>query len=151
VSDQKVVSGVHHFKLDLGGAEGALLFSQSSTPQGTLDAPDFKTFDANGNPVNSVGGGSQVSWTPITLTRGVDSDNQLYDWFKEVKEKGATPDTKKELKLTALDSTGQPLHTWNLVGAIITQYGHSGANAQTMEVLVATVQIKYEDATLEAG
>ena len=143
------VVGVHHFKLDLGGAEGALLFSQATTPQGTLEAPDFKTFDAKGNPVNSVGGGTQVSWAPISLTRGVDSDTQLYDWFKEIKEKGATADTKKEIKLTALDAEGNPLHTWNLIGAILTQYGHSGANAQTMEVLVSTVQIKYEDATLE--
>jgi phage tail-like protein len=147
--DAKTVSGVHHFKLQLGGAEGAMLFSQSTTPQGTLEAPDFKTFDANGNPVNSVGGGSQVSWAPLTLTRGVDTDKQLWDWFQKVKETGATGDAKKDIQLTALDSEGNPLHTWNITGAVLTQYGHSGANAQTMEVLVSTVQIKYEDAKLE--
>jgi phage tail-like protein len=147
---EHTVSGVHHFKISLGGAENALLFSQVTTPQGTLDIPDFKTFPANGTaPVNSVGGGTQVTWSPISLTRGVDSDKQLYEWFKEVREKGVTSETKKEIKLTALDSAGEELHTWNLTGAVITQYGHSGANAQTMEVLVNTVQIKYEDATLE--
>ena len=147
--DAKQVSGVHHFKLDLKGAEGGMLFSQATTPQGSLEAPDFKTFDDKGNPVNSVGGGTQVSWAPITLTRGVDSDKQLWDWFKTVKETGAKGEGKKDITLTALDSEGNPLHTWNIVGAVITQYGHSGANAQTMEVLVNTVQIKYEDATLE--
>jgi phage tail-like protein len=144
------VSGVHHFQLDLGGAENAMMFSQASTPQGTLEAPDFKTFPANGTaPVNSMGGGSQVSWAPITLTRGVDSDTQLWDWFKDIKENGVTPDTKKDIKLIACDATGSPLHTWNITGAVIMQYGHSGANAQTMEVLVNTVQIKFEDASLE--
>lgn len=146
-----VVNSVHHFKLDLGGAEGALLFSKCETPNGTLEALDFKTFDANGNPVNSVGGGSQVTWRPITISRGVDHNTALYDWFKQVREGGATSDTKKEIKLTACDAQGTDIQTWSLTGAIITSYGDSGANAQTNEILVETVQIKYEDATLEAA
>lgn len=144
------VNGAHHFQMELQGAENALLFSQATTPQGTVEVPDFKTFtNQKGKTVNSVGGGTQVSWSPITLTRGVDKNHDLYDWFKEVCEKGVTPDTKRKVLLKAMDSEGEPLHTWNLVGAVITQYGHSGANAQTMEILVNTIQIKYEEATLE--
>jgi phage tail-like protein len=146
-----IVNGVHHFKLGLGGAEGDLLFSQATTPQGTLEVPEFKTFGQDGTPVNSVGGGTQVTWSPISLTRGVDKNHSLWDWFKEVKEKGVTPDTKKDITLQALDSGNEILHTWNIKGAVITQYGHSGANAQTMEILVSTVQIKYEDADLDLG
>jgi phage tail-like protein len=142
------VNGVHHFKLDLGGAEAALLFSQVTAPQITLEAPSFKTFDGQGRPVNSVGGGTQVNYAPITLTRGVDTDTQLWDWMKDILQEGADKH-KKDIKLTALDSEGSDLHTWNITGAVITQYGHSGANAQTMEILVSTVQLTYETAALE--
>jgi phage tail-like protein len=144
------VSGVHHFKLDLGGLESGMLFSAATMPSGSLDVPDFKTVDNNGNPVNSCGGGTQVTWAPIQLTRGVDSDHQLWDWFKDVREKGACEDTKKEVKIIAMDSKGETLHTWNLTGAVITNYGMAGADAQTAAILTEMVTIKYEDATLEA-
>jgi phage tail-like protein len=143
------VHGVHHFKLDLGGMETGMLFSAATMPSGTLDVPDFKTVDDNGNPVNSCGGGTQVTWGPVTLTRGVDSDHQLYDWFKDVREKGVCEDTKKEIKIIAMDSQGETLHTWNIIGAVITTYGMAGADAQTTAILTEQVTIKFEDATLE--
>jgi phage tail-like protein len=145
----EAVHGVHHFKLDLKGKGPSILFSQATTPQGTLEVPDFKSFGEDGTPINSVGGGTQCSWAPISLTRGVDKDHTLWDWFQAVKTKGVVPgDTKMDIELQALDSGNAILHTWNIKGAVITQYGHSGANAQTMEILVNTVQIKYEDAEL---
>jgi phage tail-like protein len=143
------VSGVHHFKLDLGGSESDMLFASATMPTATLEAPDFKTIDANGNPVNSVGGGTQVSWSEISLTRGVDDKLSLYNWFKDVREKGATSDTKKDIKILAQDSQGNTLHTWSMTGAVITSYGMAGVDAQTMAILTETVSIKFEDATLE--
>jgi len=144
------VTGVHHFKLDLGGMESGMLFSAATMPSGSLDVPDFKTIDDNGNPVNSCGGGTQVTWSPVNLTRGVDTDHQLYDWFKDVREKGVCDDTKKEVKIICIDSEGNTLHTWNIVGAVITNYGMAGCDAQTAAILTEQVTIKYEDATLES-
>ncbi len=67
-------------------------------------------------------------------------------------EKGATKDTKKEVKITVMAEDGTTtLHIWNLTGCVITDYGHSAANAQTNEVLVENVTLRYETATLEAG
>lgn len=149
MAGDKTVSGHHHFKLDLGGFEGGLLFNSVSMPSGTLDIPDFKTWDANGNPVNSVGGGTQVNWSDIQLTRGVDTDKQLYTWFKDVRKSGVTTDTKKDIKLTVLDSEGKDLHVWNVTGAVINSYGMAGADAQTMAVLIESVSIKFEDAKLD--
>jgi len=144
------VRGVHHFKIDLGGIGSAMLFSACAMPSGSLDVPEFKTIDDNGNPVNSCGGGTQVTWSPVTLTRGVDTDHGLYEWFKDVREKGACQDTKKEVKIIAMDSQGETLLTWNLTGCVITTYGMAGCDAQTAAILTEQVSIKYEDATLEA-
>ena len=70
----------------------------------TLNTAKLQTVDANGNPVNSVGGGTQVQWGDLTVMRGVDSDHQLYEAFKDAGEKGATTDNAKEIKLIGLSA-----------------------------------------------
>jgi len=151
VADQKTVSTVSHFKLDLGGPEGALLFASANMGGATLNTANFQTVDANGNPVNSVGGGTQVQWGELSVTRGVDTDHQLYDAFKDVKENGATADNAKEIKLIGLDSKGNTLFTWNFTGAHITSYQMGAAEAGSNAILTEAASFKFEDATLEPG
>jgi phage tail-like protein len=149
---EEQVHGGYHVKVDIPDVADDLLFFQFNPPSGSLDTREFKTWDANGLPVNSIEGGRQVTWTPVTLSRGVDSANKLYEWWKEVREKGATPDTKKDIVITVVGEDGDStIHTWNLQRAVITDYSHSAANAQSNEVLVQNVTIKFEDASLEAG
>lgn len=148
MSDQQV-STVSHFTLDLGGAEQAVLFSSISAPTATVETPEFKSFDSNGNPVNAVAGGTQVRWSDITIVRAVDHDSQLYDWFESIREQGVTPDTKKDITITALDTNLEPLHTWNITGAVISSFGISGADAASGAVLLNTVSLTFEDAKLE--
>lgn len=152
MADDNIVHGGYHVVLDIPDIAQDLLFYSVTPPSGSLDTREFKTWDANGLPTNSIGGGRQVTWSPVTLSRGVDTQNALYNWFKDVLEKGATTDTKKDVKITVMAEDGSStLHIWNLTGAVITDYGHSAANAQTNEVLVQNITIKYENATLEAG
>lgn len=147
--EARSVHGSYHVQLEeVPGADSGLLFFSATTPSGTLDAPKFKTWDAQGAPVNSAGGGRQVQWGPITLSRGADEERALYEWFRDTVEQGVDAQ-KKDLRMVVLKPDGSPLHTWNLVGAHITQYSDSGHNAQSNEILVSTVQIEYEDATLE--
>jgi phage tail-like protein len=147
------VTGSYHVQVDIPGVTdaGALLFYSATTPDPSLDGPDFATWDAQGNPINSIGGGRQVTWSPVTISRGIDSNMTLWTWFTQVRDQGATSQTKKSVNLTWLDHAGTAMFTWNLTGAIIVGYSQSGGNAQSSEILVNTVQIKYEDATLNAG
>jgi phage tail-like protein len=149
VADDGQITGGGHFKLDLGGSESALLFTAASLPSGSLQVPAFKTADANGNPVNSLGGGTQVQWGDVVLTRCVDTDHSLYEWFKSVQEKGVTDDTKKDIKIITMDPAGETLSTWNIVGAVISSYSMSGVDAQTQAILTEQVSISFQDATLE--
>jgi len=150
MADEKTVNTVSHFKLDLGGAEGALLFASASMGGATLNTSKFQTVDANGNPVNSVGGGTQVQWGDLSVTRGVDSDHQLYEAFKDVKENGSTADNAKEIKLIGLDSQGNTLFTWNFTGAHISSYQMAGAEAGSNAILTEAASFTFEDATLES-
>ena len=150
MADDKTVSTVSHFKLDLGGPEGALLFSSASMGGATLNTARFQTVDANGNPINSVGGGTQVQWGDLTVMRGVDSDHQRYEAFKDVKENGATPDNAKEIKLVGLSAKGDTLFTWNFTGAHISSYQMAGAEAGSNAILTESASFTFEDATLES-
>ncbi|QEC48459.1 phage tail protein [Baekduia soli] len=149
MSDQVVTPGTH-FKLDLGGKESGLLFKSASMPTGTLALGDFQTSDGNGGPVQSCGGGTKVQWSDVTLMRGVDKDQELYNWFKDVKEKGVCSDTQLDIKIIALDSQNEPLKTWSLTGAVISSYGMSGVDAESGAILTEQVSIKFTDATLES-
>jgi len=147
----KQVYGQYHWQFEIDGISDSLLFFSASGLEASLDAGDFKTWDANGNPVNSIGGGRQVSWAPVTISRGADPDLKLWEWFKQCKDQSSTAETKKDINLKCLDGQGNPMFTFALKGAMITQFSLSGANAQSNEMLINTVQIKFEDADLVAG
>jgi phage tail-like protein len=147
----KQVYGQYHWQLEIPDISDALLFFSATPPSASLDAPDFKTWDANGNPVNSIGGGRQVTWSPVTISRGADTDMKLWEWFKQGKDQSSTAETKKDINLHCLDGQGNPMFTWALKGAMITQFSFNGASAQSNEILVNTIEIKYEDADLTAG
>jgi hypothetical protein len=151
VSDQHTVSVVSHFSLDLGGPEGAMLFASASMGGATLNTATFATVDNNGNPVNSLGGGTQVQWSDLVVTRGVDTDHQLWDLFQDAKENGHTPDNAREIKLIAFDAKGGTLFTLNMVGAHITSFQMAGAEAGSNAILTESASFKFEDATLEPG
>jgi len=148
-STGKPVAGSYHVKLTgVPGAESGLLFYMAQPPGGSLESPDFKTWDAQNNPVNSLSGAQQVSWSEATLARGVDDNKELWEWFQETKEKGAE-ETKKDIQFTVFNATGDQLQCWNLVGATITNYNPAALNAQANEILIETVSIKCEDVTME--
>jgi phage tail-like protein len=146
-----LVSSANLFELDIPDvtADDGLLFTSATFPEVSLDIPDFKTF-SNGPdaPVNSFGGKPHVNWGPISLSRGVDTSKALWTWMKDVMDKGVTADTVKEVTLKALGADATPLYTWVLHSAVIVQYGYSGANSQSQEVLVNNIQIKYASADL---
>jgi phage tail-like protein len=148
-SDPKTVSTVSHFKLVLDGAEEAMLFHTASGFQGTLNTAKFASQDGQGNPINSVGGGTQVQWSDLQVSRGVDTDHKLYEAFKDVKENGATPDNAKEIQLIALDAKGETLFTCNFTGAHITSYSMSGMDSNSNAILTEGASFTFEDMTLE--
>jgi hypothetical protein len=149
MSDQQVTAG-QHFTLDLGGAQNGLLFKSASMPTGSFPPSAFMTADAKGIPVNTLGGGVKVQWSALTLLRGVDTDKALYEWFDQIRTKGICKETKKDIKITALDTQNQPLKVWNITGAYLTEYGMSGVDAESGAILTEQVSITFEDATLES-
>jgi phage tail-like protein len=141
-----VVYGTSSVKLELPGSPN-LKFFQGSMPSGTIEIGEVKHFGENGPVAPLSGGGHQVSWGPITLSRYYDGTTDLWDWFKSVIEKGAvTGETKQEPTITVLKEDGSPLYMWKLTGAVVTAYSEGEVNAQGEALATETVQITFETA-----
>jgi hypothetical protein len=136
--------GNYSFKLEgLKGAEAGLKFYEGQMPTSSVEVSQVKAWDDQGNPAPLAGGGHQVTCSPITLTRYMDDKMELSNWYKEVREKGATEDTKQEPTITCLNN-GQPLRMWKLIGCVPTSHAYSPANAQTHGLMTETITLTYE-------
>lgn len=147
--EARPVSGSHHVTLEGVPGADALLFFSVETPTLALENSLFKTYDGNNSVVNSASGGRQLNVGTVTLQRGVDDNQELYQWFKDTLEQGVEA-TKADLTIRAMNAAGETVETWNLTGCVPTQYSHSGHNAQDNAVLVASVTIQPEHAEMVA-
>jgi hypothetical protein len=142
------IYGNYAFKLEgLKGAESGLKFFQGTMPGFSVEITVPKAFGENGPPVPLSGGGHQVTWNPITLTRYVDDNTALYDWSVEVKDKGKNDETVQEPTVTCIYND-QPLFMWKLMKAVPTRFEQNSANAQTHDLMTETVTITYEEAEM---
>ena len=146
MSDENQVHPNYSFRLEgLKGAESGLKFFQAQLPGSTVQVTNVKAWDGQGKPSPLAGGGHQVTWEPISLTRYFDSSTALWDWYKEVIEKGAMGDTKQEPTITCLNND-QPLFMWKLMEAVPTGYKMTEANAQSNDLITETVTITFTSA-----
>jgi hypothetical protein len=138
----------YSFKLlGLKNAEGGLKFFKTDLPAGTVTVSGVKAWDANGKPSPLSGGGHQVTWNAISMTRYIDDNAVLQEWFKEVCEKGATADTKQEPTIACMNNDTQ-LFMWTLHEAVPTGYSQSAADAHSSELLTETVTLTYTHADM---
>jgi phage tail-like protein len=144
--------GHYSFKLaNIKEADQGLKFFRATMPNGTIEIANTKAWGSKWAPEPIAGGGHQVSWQPITLTRYKDDSTALYDWFAAVVEKGVVPgETTQDPTMTCLNND-EPLFTWALTAAVATAYSQSDADAQSHGLLTETVTLTYETATLKKG
>lgn len=139
---KKKVHVVEHFRLEIGGAEGAGLFYTATTPSGQIQATDW-----NANSEQSAPEGykvkTQVRWNPIEIGRGIDDNLDLYEWFKKCCDEGVD-ENLKDLKIHLVDPKQTEVVTWNIVNAFPSSYKGSGVNSQSGEVAVESVQFTYD-------
>jgi phage tail-like protein len=143
--EDKLIYPVQHFRLELDGKESAGLFTTASVPGVNITAPDWKAENEQKKPQN-YHAGVQVSYSDLTVTRGIDTDSGLWEWVQSVIDQGVTPDTKKDIKLILVDSQGSDIITYNVMGAYPTSYQASAVNAQTAEI--GTEQVTFHCDTL---
>jgi len=145
--DQKV-EPIKYWMVQADGLADLGMFYSCSLPSMSLTTNDFKVWDAQSKP-DPLPVGVQASFGDVTLMRGVDKQGVLYNWISTVAQKGASPDTVKDVTLLACDSEGNPVQTWLLVQAYPSSYQATGLAAAGTDVLTESMQLHYKEAQLD--
>src|SRR4051794_27318812 len=115
-----------HFRLTCG-AENIGLFREATAPTSETKVVEHTSVDANGNPVVQKTPGP-TSWSNLTLKRGVDEQNKLWEWRKDVLEKGAIA-ARRTVTLTLLDYNGSTIVAYEFTNAWPIKYTGVAFNA----------------------
>jgi len=144
-ANDQATAGAHYFKIDLGGAEAAGFFKEIDGIGSEHEVVVHTTGDAKGKSVVQKYPG-QLKWNNITLKRGVDSNNALWTWRKQVID-GQVVQARKECKIEVLDWTGATVVTYSFVNAWPCRYSAPGLSAGGNEVMVEEIEIAPEGMT----
>jgi phage tail-like protein len=132
----------HGFKLQLGGKESASYFKAVSGLGASINPSTDPHVDNQGKPTLA-----HVSANPqyqdIVLTRGIDTDQTLWEWFKQAAIdgdiEGACVDGTIELVNSKLDT----IATWSFVKGYPINYDFGAVDAGTEDVGVEMIVIKH--------
>jgi phage tail-like protein len=144
---QKKTEPIKYWKITAPGVGTIGMFNQCGLPSMSLQAGEFKVWDEQGKP-DALPTGVQASFGDVTLSRGVDDKAELWKWISKIAQKGANPDTVKEVSLMACNADGGTVQEWKLTNAFPSSYSAAGMAAGGTDVLTEQISIRYTDATL---
>lgn len=91
----------------------------------------------------------RLTFSDVTLERGVTSDRSLYDWFLQVARAASDtgqnePDYKRTLDIVQQDRTGTEVRRWRLVNAWPTKYVGGDWDNEADENVIEQATLTYD-------
>jgi phage tail-like protein len=131
-----------HFRLNIGGREAGGLFREVSGLDSESEVVEHKEIDANGQPTVIKVSGLQ-KWSNIELKRGLDTSKALWEWRKQVQDKGPD-DARTDCILEAIDYDQSVIATYSIKQAWPSKYSGAAMNAGANEIAVESVTLAHE-------
>jgi phage tail-like protein len=138
------VEPIKYWKMQADKIADLGMFFECDLPGMTLTATEFKVWDEQSKPM-SLPVGVQASFGDVTLKRVIDSKRELWNWASTIAQKGATPDTVKEVTLIACSAEGKPVMTAKLTNAYPMSYKPVGMAAGGTSELTESITLKCTD------
>jgi phage tail-like protein len=96
----------------------------------------------------------RVTFTDITLERGVTTDRDMWDWLKEVADAAANsglidPEYKRNLDIVQQDRDGTTLRRWRISNAWPMKFVGGSWDNNTDETNIESVTLTYDSFDLE--
>jgi phage tail-like protein len=136
------LSGTYYFTLNLGGAEAAGYFKECTGLTSENTVVEHTASDANGKSIIQKFPG-QLKWSNITLKRGIDTKNELWQWRKDVVD-GKIKESRKDGTISVVDWEGNPVMTFKFVRAWPCRYSAPGLQSGGNEILVEELELAHE-------
>ena len=90
-----------------------------------------------------------LKYSRVTMEKGVfTKDNQMWDWFNEVKMNTIK---RKPITISLLDEGGSPTMVWTLENAFPARISSTDLNAEGNEVAIDKMEIQHEGLTIANG
>ena len=114
-------------------------FREVELPEGRIDVVAYR--DGSDKTSNARLLPGRVEFGPLVLRRGFTGDTTLYDWWHSVSQGSLD---RRDVDVTLLDETGQPVARWHLRRAWPTKYASSDLNALGNDVVIETLELTHE-------
>jgi phage tail-like protein len=134
----------YQFRLDVSGKITGFFQDVSGIGSETTVVSQDIT-DSNGRAVVQKIPGRLV-WTDVTLSRGITSNTEIWDWRKEV-EDGKMNDARRNCSIVLLDAAGQPAAQWDFVSAWPSKVTGPEIKAGSNDFAVEQVTLVHEGMT----
>ncbi|HEX3047493.1 MAG TPA: phage tail protein [Bacillota bacterium] len=132
----------YRFRVVIDGIQVAG-FSEATVPDISVDSVGYREgIDAPHERKLS----GLVKYGNITLKTGLTDSMELYNWQKQVVQKGAAG-ARRNLSLLLIDEDGTEKSQWDVVEAWPTKYDPSDFSAKGNEVMIETLELVHEGIT----
>jgi phage tail-like protein len=142
MAEQQPTIGTYFFKLTLGGHESAKYFKECTGLSSENTVVEDDSSDGQGKPQKQKVPG-QLTWSNITLKRGVDDNKELWTWRQLVID-GKFKEARTDGTIEVIDWELNPVVTYSFVQGWPCKYTAPGLNAGGNEILVEEIEIAHE-------
>lgn len=133
------------FMLKLTGIDSASYFAEINGLSTENQVIEHTAAGADGKPIPQRFAG-QVKWANIVLKRGVDKDQTLWTWRKDILD-GKIDTSRKSGTISVLDQTAAVVVMYSFVNAWPCKYSSPGLNAGGNDILVEELEMAHEGFT----
>lgn len=128
------------FRVEIDGIAQAS-FADATIPDSSTAPIDYRE---GTDPVHSRKLAGMTTYGNVTLKWGLTDSMDLYNWRKQVIDKGALG-ARKNLSLVLIDEAGDDKARWNVMEAWPTKYDTSDFSAKGGEVMIETLDLVCEE------
>ena len=129
------------FGLEIDGVEMAYFQSASGFSNETSLVDDPVAMGNGITVIRKLPG--QLTWGPLSLTRGVTSDMALWEWRKAVID-GDTAGMRRNCSLIMFNHSGEEMVRYNFEQAWPSKWTGPDVKADDSAVVIETLEIQYE-------
>jgi phage tail-like protein len=130
----------YRFRVEIDGIAQAS-FADATIPDSTTAPIDYRE---GTDPTHSRKLTGQTTYGNVTLKWGLTDSMDLYNWRKQVIDKGAQG-ARKNLSLVLIDEAGDAQARWDVMEAWPTKYDASDFSAKGAEVVIESLDLVCEE------
>lgn len=133
-----------HFMLEVGGKVTGY-FTAVDGIGSESEVADHKVVDSNKKPVVMKIPG-RLTWSEITLKRGITDNRDVWDWRKEV-EDGNVNSARVNGSIHMFDQSGEEVAKWDFINAWPSKVSGPGISSENSEIAIEEITIVHEGIT----